>query len=330
MKRSLQESCNGFRLGDEEHFSFTSCWCRLGEDDGRHDWSGVSVTEEWRPLHYQTFTSIRAGGFFSSIPAQQHQHLEHVCTFGTFNYPPFSASSQRLVPVRGQGQRKKPTKLWALVKSLNATDTETKWLANISGHERSAPVNSGCQTRGRRVEAADISLIERTAVEGGWQVLKLFSLSRGRGIKNRLGLKTHHLAPLRLNGSHCDGRALCLFRLWTGESVPAADPFSASLSAKWHVVTLMRGRGCRLSDPQTWARSHSIAPPPPPPWNNDRDKMLSSAEFRRFLTANVIIREERARETSWRGSTARKHSQKHPQIYNLGTLWAFHLLLSYD
>lgn len=90
--------------------------------------------------------------------------------------------------------------------SLNKIHNETTRLPKVSGHERHAPVNSSCHPLQRETarrgfaDATDISLIERTAVEGGWRVLKLFCWRRG--IKNRLGLKTQLLPPLRVKGSH--------------------------------------------------------------------------------------------------------------------------------
>lgn len=137
--------------------------------------------------------------------------------------------------------------LWKNLSSLDNIHKKKKetWLPKVSWNKHRAPVNSSCHPLQREtawrgfVDATDISLIERTAVEGGWQVLKRFCL--GGRIKNRLGLKIQLLPPLRVKGSCGVSGALYLFRCEVG-MYPLWILFKIRLSEIRLKVTLMMGQ----------------------------------------------------------------------------------------
>lgn len=103
----------------------------------------------------------------------------------------------------------------------NMQQKKTTRLSKVLGRECRGPAKSSRHAHHREkqhgeefVDAADISLIERTAVEGRWQVSEPFSRGRRRGrgrIKNRLELKTQLSPPLRVKGSCGVSWALYLF-----------------------------------------------------------------------------------------------------------------------
>lgn len=129
-------------------------------------------------------------------------------------------------------------------------------LPKVSQNNLCAGINSGCHPLQREtawwgfVDATDISLIERTAVEGGWQVLKRFCWRGGLKIDYTWKYSFFHNCMWRL--TQCQ-RNTVFISVW-GRQVPTEGH-----QIVWNMTqsdTDEGGHWCLLSNPQTAAESH--------------------------------------------------------------------------